>query len=70
MLTPREQHILGLSYNWRNQAIVNLPENLEFVALEGSYYNKNNTVTGSKSPIPSYQVIDGPENQIVTFDVM
>ncbi len=70
VLTPREQHILGLSYNWRNQAIVNLPENLEFVALEGSYYNKNNTVTGSKSPIPSYQVIDGPENQIVTFDVM
>lgn len=61
-LTAREQHILGLSYNWHNQVIVNLPENLEFVGLEGSFYAKN--------PSVPYQIIDGLENQIVTFDVM
>lgn len=77
-LTPREQHILGLSYNRHNQLIVHLPSNLLFESIDGSVFCKNqNTLSWalSSSPVkttPSscFTLINSKYNQILSFDMV
>lgn len=76
-LTPREQHILWLSYNRHNQLILTLPDSLVFESIDGSIFCKNQpTASGSlvsvvnTKPSSCYTLIDGKHYQTLSFDMM
>lgn len=75
-LTPRETHILWLSYNWHNQIILHLPEDMIFDGIDGEIFCKSLAATKSTwtlSSIPKdrcYKVLEWKYNQIVSFDMI